>query len=222
MDSDLRHLLGKQIPRQGPRPLCLPFAVSGIHGGARARDGTAIDDLAPEALWRDCVLNGKASDGGTTLSAVDDALRNSGQPSASVWPYDSTLGAGTEDPPSAATAAIWHKHELVPVALRHDGYERDLRDQLVLGRLVVVIIELTAEFWAAAADGTVALPLVTAPAGDYHAVIAAGVGRYGPSPHTAFLVRNSWGPQWGAGGYAWLPIEYLRNFAVQAAVIRST
>lgn len=222
MDCDLRHLLGEHVPRQGPRPLCLPFAVSGVHAGARAGDTTEIEDLAPEALWRDCVCNGKASNGGTTLSAVDDALRNPGQPAASVWPYNSSLGAGTENPPPTAAAAKWHKHELVPVSLRHDGCEQEIQDQLALGRLVVVIVELTSEFWAAAADGTVAVPPVTAPPGDYHAVIAAGVGTREPGLHSAFLIRNSWGTLWAAGGYAWLPIDYLRNFAVQAAVIRPT
>lgn len=220
LDCDLRHLLGKDVPWQGPRPLCLPFAVSGIHAGARSSTGTDVEELAAEALWRDCVRNGKASAGGTTLSAIDDALTNSGQPPASVWPYNSTLGAGTEDPPSAAAAAAWHKRELVPVSLRHDGIEQDMQDQLARGRLVLAIIELTAEFWSAAPDGTVAVPPVTAPPGDYHAVIVAGVGSRQPGPHTAFLIRNSWGSRWAAGGYAWLPVAYFRDFAVQAAVIR--
>ncbi len=27
----------------------------------------------------------------------------------------------------------------------------------------------------------------------------------------AFLIRNSWGPSWGDGGYGWLPYEYVLN-----------
>ena len=25
----------------------------------------------------------------------------------------------------------------------------------------------------------------------------------------AFLIRNSWGPDWGSAGYGWLPYAYL-------------
>ena len=41
------------------------------------------------------------------------------------------------------------------------------------------------------------------------------VNRFGGTTTTgAFLVRNSWGPEWGDGGYGWLPYEYvLQNLA---------
>jgi C1A family cysteine protease len=32
---------------------------------------------------------------------------------------------------------------------------------------------------------------------------------YNTSSRGAFLVRNSWGTEWGDGGYGWLPYEYL-------------
>ena len=34
--------------------------------------------------------------------------------------------------------------------------------------------------------------------------------RHGGGAKTgALLVRNSWGPGWGDGGYGWLPYEYV-------------
>ena len=40
-----------------------------------------------------------------------------------------------------------------------------------------------------------------------HAVVAAG---YDDALQT-FLVRNSWGPGWGLGGYFKIPYAYLEN-----------
>lgn len=49
-----------------------------------------------------------------------------------------------------------------------------------------------------------------------HAVIAVGYNDYKRIPYYdgteragAVLVRNSWGPEWGLGGYGWLPYDYI-------------
>jgi C1A family cysteine protease len=44
-----------------------------------------------------------------------------------------------------------------------------------------------------------------------HAVIAVGYDdRKAIGPHKgALLIRNSWGTDWGDGGYGWLPYEYV-------------
>lgn len=40
-----------------------------------------------------------------------------------------------------------------------------------------------------------------------HAVLACGYDQ----SRRAFLVRNSWGPNWGMAGYFWMPYEYASN-----------
>jgi C1A family cysteine protease len=45
-----------------------------------------------------------------------------------------------------------------------------------------------------------------------HAVLAVGIGVHQASKQTYFLIRNSWGPNWGINGHAWLSREYLSNY----------
>ncbi|MHA3112902.1 C1 family peptidase [Acinetobacter sp. ANC 4193] len=46
-----------------------------------------------------------------------------------------------------------------------------------------------------------------------HAVLAVGYDDSKKIGNTkgAFLIRNSWGTQWGDGGYGWLPYAYVEN-----------
>jgi len=220
---DLRHLLPAAAPTQGPRPLCLPFAVGGAHSGARCRaSGQVSRALSPEALWNGCVTSGCAGSDGTTLAATGDALASTGQPLEADWPYNSALGHGTEAPPPKAGPPPWLRGTLESVAIRHDEREEPLEDALSAGQLVVLVVELTDELAFPDPKGEIAVPPVTAPEGDYHAVLVAGAGTHATYPVRRLLIRNTWGPGWGLGGYAWLPIAYLVSFAVQAATIGPT
>jgi C1A family cysteine protease len=79
-------------------------------------------------------------------------------------------------------------------------------------------VEVTDQFRAPGPDGIVAIPDVRAASGSYHAVTCVGAATH-PVSGRVLLVKNSWGTDWGLGGYCWLPIDYLVGFAVQAATI---
>ena len=217
---DLRSLLPPLVPHQGSRPLCLPFAVAGVHCGARSQaSATSPIALAAEALWCACVHSGNAGADGTTVEATGDALLWIGQPFETLWPYNALLGHGTEAPPPAAGVPPWLRATLRPLGLRHDGIEDDLEDTLALSQLLVLVLEVTDEFEFPDSSGEIALPSATAPFGDYHAVIVAGASNSPTTGDRRMLIRNSWGESWGSSGYAWLPIRYLAQFEVQAAAI---
>jgi hypothetical protein len=175
--------------------------------------------LAVEPLWQHCLHNGHAGHNGTTLAAGSDALAAKGQTVELYWPYNDTLGAGTEPEPAAATQATWYRATTVDTPFAHDGVEELADDALAAGLPLVLVVELTYEFEHPTAQGEIALPALTAPVGDYHAVLAVGAATNAEGTNRRLLIRNTWGPGWGAGGYGWLPLDYLIAFAVQAAAI---
>ena len=217
---DLRPLMQGAIRDQGPRPLCLPISVSGAHEATRACLAATIpESLAPEPLWAHCVQSGRVSSLGTTLAAVGDALANRGQPPLRDWPYNPTLGTATEQPPAAVATARWHNAQVIDLPLAHDGVEGLIEDALASSALAVVVVEVTKEFESAALSGEISVPALTSPAGDYHAVLAVGAATDPATALRRLLIFNTWGDAWGAGGYGWLPMEYLIAFAVQAGIV---
>lgn len=172
-----------------------------------------------EPLWQHCVHAGTAGHDGTTLRAITDAIEHTGQPLEAIWPYNDTLGAGTEPAPAAAATTTFNTAGLFGVPLAHDGIEQDLETTLTAGLPVIVVLEITSEFENPDADGEIDVPSLSSPVNDYHAVTAVGAATNAAGDSRRLLVRNSWGPGWGAGGYGWLPYDYLVAFAVQAAAI---
>ena len=178
--------------------------------------------LAVELLWSFCLDAGAAGPDGTTLANCGQALQGAGQPTLSAWPYNATLGSGTEPPPAGAGTAPWHTARLTSVSVAHDGEEDAIELELASGRPVALILEVTPELEHPDADGEIAIPPITAAIGDYHAMLVVGVATEQRRSRRRLLLRNTWGALWGLGGYAWLPLAYLVTFAVDASVIDTT
>lgn len=210
---DLRPMLAPAID-QGIRPLCIPIVVTAAHEASRTQPP---EPLAPDALWSSCVASGTASREGTTLEAVADALRTDGQPTLANWPFNTAITHEADQIPLAVQASIWHKADLSSVPVANDGIEDGIEDHLAIGLAVALIVEVTTEFEQATANGTIEVPPLTAPQGSYHAVLVIGVRTH--EGVRTLLVRNSWGPGWGAGGYGWLPLDYLIAFGARAGAI---
>jgi hypothetical protein len=210
---DLTCRIASPVPDQGPRPTCVPCTIAAAHEAERDTFHAAI-----EPIWWQLHQWGLASEDGTTLDAAGRALPHSGHCGADLWPYDETLGFGTEPPPPNAGTPPWTCANLVDIELAHDGVEDEIEDQLAAGHPVAVVLEISDGFQDPDPDAYIATPDITAPADGYHAVLI--VGAWTDSLHgRVFLIRNSWGEFWGAGGYGLLAVEYLVAFGVQAAKV---
>lgn len=216
---DLRHLM-PPVRFQGERPLCVPFAVTTTNEAARSLlgAGTSTEVLAVEPVWQHCVNSGNGDARGTTIRAAADGLQQRGQPLEEHWPYNLLLGEGTESDPPGIDTVDWHAADMIALPLARDGVEDVVEQAIALGLPVVLMVELTDEF-DDPDDGEIAVPPITSPLGDYHAVVAVGAATSQDGLTRRLLVRNSWGPSWGLGGYGWMPVGYLTAFVVDAAIL---
>lgn len=215
---DLRAHLPTNVRPQGYRPLCVPFTVGAAHEASRSQALSETDVLAVEPIWQHCIDAGTASATGTSLAAAGDALSATGQVVELLWPYDATLGDGTEPTPAGVKVTDFRTASVVSVPLQHDGIEEPVEQALALGLAVALVVEVTQEF-EDAPGAEIQVPSLSAPLGDYHAVLAVGVATDHAAGRRRLLIRNSWGTWWGRAGHAWLPLEYLIAHAVDAAVI---
>jgi hypothetical protein len=119
-----------------------------------------------------------------------------------LWPYDVTQFAVA--PPPAYRAAC------VNQALAYEAVEQTadaIEAALAAGCPVVLGFTVYGSFEsdAVAQSGVVPMPGPNEPPIGGHAVCLVGYD------HAAqlFLMRNSWGPEWGQGGYGQIPYAYV-------------
>lgn len=168
--------------------LCIEF----LHWSAKQRDG----------------LPGAAE--GTTLPAATKALVQVGQPLEATWPYNEHRDQWASDyhPPADAYAAAPARRVAISEELLATATA--LHDALDRGRAVLLGVRLHMSWFEVDTDGRIAMPVVGASDFGGHAVLVVGY------QDDVLIVRNSWGADWGAGGYAYLPNAYVDAFGVGA------
>ena len=185
---------------QGSRPTCLSFATTTAHEYARK----CQQPLSPEYLHY--FASKLDISNGTTFSDVTEALRKNGQPIEELCPYwhsglptDWTLPIGVQvhcRNSETHEASV----ELLSTLLRSSFAP-------VLGISVPEPFFAPVDPWLLSGEGSCR---------GTHAVVAVGIGRFNET--RCFLIRNSWGTDWGHNGYVWLSesfiIQHLRTICV--------
>lgn len=187
---------------QGDRPTCLAFASSDLNQLLNSHKV----ELSVEYLLHHAgkSIPGWSPKDGLTVSSAMTALRQPGQPEESSYPYQ----PNDHDFPTQTPGALspLYCSDCTQMDLSIDQIEKSI----LCGNVVCIGVALSDKFFVPV-NGIV-IDSVNYIPGMGHAVLAVGVGVHQDSKQTYYLIRNSWGPNWGVNGHAWISREYLSTY----------
>jgi len=162
-----------------------------------------------------------SGDNGAYLRTTMGALVLFGVPPEEYWPYDA--GDVEKEPPAFCYAfaqnynAIQY-YRLDPPGTTAEQLLKKIKGHLSRGLPLMFGFTVYSSIVQAETTGRIPFPTEGEKVEGGHAVMAVGfddkmkiANKGGAEAETtgALLVRNSWGTDWGEGGYCWLPYEYV-------------
>ncbi|MBD2059008.1 C1 family peptidase [Oculatella sp. FACHB-28] len=150
-------------------------------------------------------MGGDIEDAGTQMYCAIDSLIEHGACSEEIWPNDESLLC--EEPSSEA-----YEHAAYFTITESEFIETDLdlwRHTLAEGYPIVFALNTFESFDGATTNrGRVPLPKQSDNVREthgWHAMLCVGYS----DKDQMFIVRNSWGPEWGDRGYCYIPYRYI-------------
>lgn len=213
---DLRPSL-PPIRDQGARGTCLAFAVTAAHEVLRNDRGEAIEDLSEEVLYWGCKQVDGDREPGTVFPSASVALAHWGQPREDFWPYNDNRNdtdISYRPPEGTLDAAICFKAPMHKI----DADIRNIKSWLSRGYTVALGIILCQSFYAPL-QGAISMPISDEELTEGHAVVVVGYEDDLASGNGFLILRNSWGVDWGEGGYGYLPYAYVDLYRSEAWVV---
>ena len=157
--------------------------------------------------WNERYVEGDVvSDGGAQIRTGIETLQNFGACRETVWPYIPEKFA-VQPPPQAFSEAALHR-ELYNYRLDNTDLQ-SLLNCLDQGFPFVFGVTLYESFESdsVAEHGIVPMPYPTEQMIGGHCMCCVGYD----ASLKMFLVRNSWGTEWGADGHCYIPFDYLTH-----------
>jgi C1A family cysteine protease len=203
--TDLRHSC-PPVYDQGALGSCTANAIAAALEFDQMRQ-KASDVFVPSRLfiyYSERVIEGNVGeDAGAMIRDGIKSVAQIGAPHEATWPY--VIAKFRVKPPVAAFTDAADHQALLYQRLRPKADQ--LRGCLASGSPFVFGFTVYESFESAAVAKTGRVPLpgpLESPIGG-HAVLAVGYD----DARAWFIVRNSWGPEWGMRGYFTMPYDYL-------------
>lgn len=207
------------VYNQGQIGSCTANAIAAAFEFELLKQG--LQDFMPSRLfiyYNERKIEGSVStDSGAQIRDGVMSIHKQGVCSESEWPYDPTAAGPSNIWPPGSPAGEQPPAALYTDALKNRAitYQRIVQQEEIMkgclaqGYPFVAGFTVYASFESAAVakTGIVPMPKPSEQVMGGHAVLVVG---YDDS-QSAWLVRNSWGPDWGIGGYFWMPYQYFEN-----------
>ena len=201
---DLRPL-DTPIYNQGALGSCTANAIAAHLDFNRKKEGKSI--IKPSRLFiyynERLAENTVESDAGASIRDSVKEVKNRGAVPEEQWPYD--ISQFAVQPPEDLYQEAVRLEDISYLRLSQDL--ASFRSCLSEGYPFVGGITIYSSFPMQSTDGTVEMPNLTDTVMGGHALMFIG---YDDSKQH-FIVRNSWGDEWGDHGYFYLPYGYLIN-----------
>ena len=197
---------------QGQLGSCTGNAIAGAMEYERDRQG--LSDFVPARLfiyYNERAMEGTvSSDSGAMIRDGIKVVNSEGVCPETLWPYDTGMFA-VKPPKRCYVAALTDR------LVQYEAVQTlaDLKDAISSKLSVVFGFTVYESFESPQVAQTGVLPMPdvqTESAVGGHAVVA--VGYSDPKGHV--IVRNSWGPSWGAAGYFYMPYQYMTGTATNS------
>lgn len=206
--ADLRNIC-PLIYDQGQLGSCTANAIAGAINSLEIKNAVK-QPYMPSRLfiyYNERVLEGTVKfDSGASLRDGIKTVSKQGVCSEVTWPYNINRFKCKPSRKSYQEAKnnIVHEYQRI-----HDGDLIGMKTALAKGLPFVFGFSVYESFesQAVSKSGIVPMPQSNEKLMGGHAVMACG---YDDSKQM-FLVRNSWGQNWGLNGYCWMPYTYLSN-----------
>lgn len=219
-EVDLRTVFASHslyLKNQGARPSCSIFAVVGVLEYEYARRFGATEQLSEEFLiWafrRD--HPGKPINDGYHFGEVLETLRRHGIARRDCLPDSFASHLRDEAPPQSAIDEAANRRRFQIVGMRPGEALTLARIVQALNQKTPVIIGVGWPHHSTLQRNNLLKDQVPL-SGAGHAVTLVGYRSEGTPESLVFIFRNSYGPQWGLGGYGLMAASYLEKHLLAA------
>lgn len=202
-----------EVKDQGQRPSCVAFAVTASNEFYQK----SKNPLSEEFLFRCCKIRDKNEYGGTYVRTAMKNLYAVGQVEESVMPYQT----GFSSSPLLSTINLGFFR--LARKNRIDEFKQVPKEigfvekNISYGRPVVCVVEVRDEFFEPSYS-FIDIQESMSQSFPLHAIVIVGYGldNFGQK---YFIIRNSWGSEWGTNGHGYLSYLYYKTCCIENWVV---